>query len=202
MLTTQAVTRSRLIRLGLGGGAALVAGGVRLGAARPARAQAAAEPTEGDLATVRLLASGELLAQAFYTGAVASKRLSKADAADLVRALEHERDHYTALKQILGEAAPLADDFEFAFPRDAFTRRGRMLRLGTAIETALTGTYANAAATASTPELRTLLAQVAVSEAQHVAVLNRMRGGAPAPSFPELFDVEQASAALDPFFGD
>ncbi len=160
------------------------------------------EPTEGDLATVRLLASGELLAQAFYASALASKRLSKTDAADLGRALEHERDHYIALKRTLGDAAPLADDFEFTFPTDAFTRRGRMLRLGTAIETALAGTYANAAATASTPELRTLLAQVAVSEAQHVAVLNRMRGGAPTPSFPELFDVERASAALGPFFGD
>ena len=77
-----------------------------------------------------------------------------------------------------------------------------MLRLGAAIETALAGTYASAAATASTVELRALLAQVAVSEGQHVAVLNRMRGGAPAPSFPELLDVERASAALGPFFGD
>jgi demethoxyubiquinone hydroxylase (CLK1/Coq7/Cat5 family) len=203
MLTTSdALTRSRLIRLGLGGGTGLVAAGAGLGAARPARAQAAAEPTEGDLATVRLLASGELLAQSFYTSALASKKLSKAEAADLERALEHERDHYTALKQTLGDAAPLADDFEFAFPKDAFARRGRMLRVGTAIETALAGTYAGAAATASTLELRTLLAQVAVSEAQHVAVLNRIRGGAPVPSFPELFDVEQASAALGPFFGD
>jgi demethoxyubiquinone hydroxylase (CLK1/Coq7/Cat5 family) len=203
MLTTSgALSRSRLIRLGLGGGAGLVAAGAELGAARPARAQAAGEPTEGDLATVRLLASGELLAQAFYTSALASKKLSKGEAADLARALDNERDHYTALKQILGDAAPLADDFEFAFPRDAFARRGRMLRLGATIETALAGTYASAAATASTLELRALLAQIAVSEAQHVAVLNRIRGGAPAPSFPELLDVEQASAALGPFFGD
>ena len=187
MLTTQAVTRSRLIRLGLGGGAALVAGGAGLGAARPARAQAAAEPTEGDLATVRLLASGELLAQAFYTSALASKRLSKAEAADLgASARARAGSLHSARRRSSATTAPLADDFEFAFPKDAFTRRGRMLRLGTAIETALAGTYASAAATASTLELRTLLAQVAVSEAQHVAVLNRMRGGAPAPSFPEL----------------
>ena len=169
---------------------------------RPQRGRAADEPSEGDLATIRLLASGELLAQAFYTRALASKRLSKADAADLAHALDHERDHYTALKQTLGDTAPLADDFEFAFPKEAFTRRGRMLRLGTAIETALAGTYASAAATASTVEMRALLAQIAVSEAQHVAVLDRMRGGVPAPSFPELFDVEQASAALGPFFGE
>ena len=77
-----------------------------------------------------------------------------------------------------------------------------MLRLGEAIETALAGTYASAAATASTLELRALFAQAAVSEGQHVSVLNRIRGGAAAPSFPELLDVEQASAALGPFFGD
>ena len=163
---------------------------------------AAADPTEGDLATVRLLASGELLAHAYYARALASKRLSKAEAAELERSLEHDRDHYAALAKLLGTAAPLADDFEFAFPSDAFTRRGRMLRVGAAIETALAGAYASAAATASTLELRALLAQVAASEGQHVAVLNHMRGGAPAPSFPELLDVEQASAALGPFFGD
>jgi Ferritin-like domain len=203
MLTTSGLSRARFVRR-VGGGAVLLAGGAALGvAAPPASArQAADEPSEGDLATIRLLASGELLAQAFYTSALASKKVSKAEAADLERALEHERDHYIALKQTLGDAAPLADDFEFAFPKGAFVRRGRMLRMGTAIETALAGTCARAAATASTLELRTLLAQVAVSEAQHVAVLNRIRGAAQVPSFPELFDVEQASAALGPLFGD
>jgi hypothetical protein len=151
---------------------------------------------------VRLLASGELLAQAFYTSAISSKRLSKAEVTQLERALEHEQDHYAALAKVLGVTAPVADDFEFAFPNEAFTRRGRMLRTGAAIETALSGASAGAAATASTLELRGLLAQIAVSDAQHVALLNRMRGGAATPSFPELFDVEQASVALGPFFGE
>ena len=195
MLTTATLSRSRLVRLGLGGAAGLVG----LAAADSAQA---ADPTEGDLATVRLLASGELLAQAFYARALTSKRLSKAEATDLERSLRHDRAHYAELRKILGDTAPVADDFEFAFPKDAFTRRGRMLRLGTAIETALAGAYASAAATASSLELRATLAQVAVSEAQHAAILNRMRGGAPAPSFPQLLDVEQASAALGPFFGE
>lgn len=195
MLTTTTISRSRLVRLGLGG----AAGFVGLATAESALA---AEPTEGDLATVRLLASGELLAQAFYTRAIASKKLSKAEVGDLESARRHERDHYVALANLLGTARPLAGDFEFAFPEDTFTWRGRMLRVGEVIETALAGSYASAAATASTPELRAVLAQAAVSEGQHLSVLNRMRGGAPAPSFPELFDVEQASAALGPFFGD
>ena len=195
MLTTGTLSRSRLVRLGLGSAAGLVG----LAAADSAHA---ADPTEGDLATVRLLASGELLAQAFYARALTSKRLSKAEATDLERSLRHDEAHYAELRKILGDTAPVADDFEFAFPKDAFTRRGRMLRLGTTIETALAGAYASAAATASSLELRATLAQVAVSEAQHAAILNRMRGGAPAPSFPQLLDVEQASAALGPFFGD
>jgi hypothetical protein len=198
MLTTRPLTRSRLVRGSLGGAAALVAGA----AAAPGSARTAAEPTESDLATVRLLASGELLAQAFYTRALISKRLSEVEATDLERSLQHDRAHYAELRKILGDSAPVADDFEFAFPKDSFTRRGRMLRLGTTIETALAGAYASAATTASSLELRATLAQVAVSEAQHAAILNRMRGGAPAPSFPELLDVEQASAALGPFFGD
>jgi hypothetical protein len=68
--------------------------------------------------------------------------------------------------------------------------------------TAAPGSARSAAATASTLELRALFARVAVSEAQHVAVLDRIRGAAAAPSFPDLFDVEQASAALGPFFGE
>jgi hypothetical protein len=196
VLTTAPLSRSRLVRLTLGGGAALIAGS----AAAPASAGAAAAPPEGDLATVRLLASGELLAQAFYTSAISSKRLSKAEVTQLERALD-EQDHYAALAKVLGVTAPVAD-FEFAFPNEAFTRRGRMLRTGAAIETALSGASAGAAATASTLELRGLLAQIAVSDAQHVALLNRMRGGAATPSFPELFDVEQASVALGPFFGE
>ncbi len=187
-----------MVRVALAGGAALLGGS----AAAPAAAQAVADPTEGDLATVRLLASGELLAQAFYANAIRSKRLSKTEVADAERALAHERAHHTALAKLLGGGAPVADDFEFAFPKDAFARRGRMLRMGTAIETALAGTYASAAASASTLELRALLAQVAVSEAEHAAMLNHMRGAAPGRSFPQLFDVEQASAALGPFFGE
>jgi len=188
-----------LVRVALLGGAALLGGSA---AAAPATAQTEAEPTESDLATVRLLASGELLAQAFYANAIQSKRLAKTDIADAEHALAHERAHYAALAKLLGETAPVADDFDFSFPKDAFTRRGRMLHLGTAMETALAGTYASAAVTATTLELRAVLAQVAVSEAQHVALLNRMRGGAATPSFPQLLDIEQATAALAPFFGD
>ena len=195
MLTTVTLSRSRLVRLGLGGGAALVG----LAAADSALA---AEPTEGDLATVRLLASGELLAQAFYTRALLSRRISKPEATDLSDRLDHERDHYSALAKTLGSTAPVADDFEFAFPEgrvhaprpDAPGRRGDRDRARRAVrQRRHDGEHARAP---------TLLAQAAISEGQHVAALNRMRGAAPAPSFPELLDVEQASAALGPFFGD
>jgi Ferritin-like domain len=199
VLTTTPFSRSRLVRLALGGGAAFIAGV----AAAPTSARVTASPTEEELATVRLLASGELLAQAFYANALSSMKLSKAEAADFEVVLAHERNHFRALATLLADSAPLAADFQFTFPREAFGQRGRMLRLGSAIERTMAGTYAAAAGSSSSPELWPLLARIAVSEAQHVALIDHVRGGRPAGvPFPQLFDVEQASAALAPFFGD
>jgi Ferritin-like domain len=199
VLTTTPFSRSRLVRLALGGGAAFIAGV----AAAPTSARVTASPTEEELATVRLLASGELLAQAFYANALSSMKLSKAEAADFEVVLAHERNHFRALATLLADSAPLAADFQFTFPREAFGQRGRMLRLGSAIERTMAGTYVAAAGSSSSPELWPLLARIAVSEAQHVALIDHVRGGRPAGvPFPQLFDVEQASAALAPFFGD
>jgi demethoxyubiquinone hydroxylase (CLK1/Coq7/Cat5 family) len=196
------LSRAQFIRGGLGG-VALVAGGAALGLAAPAGARTTQEPTEGDLAIVRLAASAELLAQAFYTGAVGSKKFTQEEQGYLEQALANEKEHYEALAKVLGDTAPIADDFEFAFPNDTFSLRGRMLRLGTVLETVFVGTYAGAAGTLTVPGLQTTAAQIAASESQHLSVIRDLRGGSPVgPSFPQTFDVEQASAVLDPFFGD
>jgi demethoxyubiquinone hydroxylase (CLK1/Coq7/Cat5 family) len=181
----------------------LVAGGAALGAAAPAGARTAADPTEGDLAIVRLAASAELLAQAFYTGALGSKKFTQEEQGYLEKALANEKEHYDALAKVLGDTAPVADDFEFVFPKDTFSLRGRMLRVGTVLETVFVGTYAGAAGTLTLPEQQTVAAQIAASESQHLSVISDLRGGSPVgPSFPQTFDVERASAVLDPFFGD
>jgi demethoxyubiquinone hydroxylase (CLK1/Coq7/Cat5 family) len=197
------LSRAQFLRFGVGGGAALVAGGAVLGLAAPAGARVAQEPTEEDLATVRLAASAELLAQAFYTGALGSKKLSEAESGYLQRALANEKEHYDALAKVLGETAPVADDFEFAFPEDVFSRRGRMLRFGTVLETVFVGIYAGAAGSLTDAGLRTVAAQIAASESQHLSVLRGLRGASPVGrAFPQTFDIEQASAVLDPFFGE
>jgi demethoxyubiquinone hydroxylase (CLK1/Coq7/Cat5 family) len=197
------LSRAQFLRSGLGGGVALVAGGAVLGLAAPAGARAAEEPSEADLATVRLAASAELLAQAFYAGAVGSKKFSKDEQEYLRRALANEKEHYDVLAKVLGDAAPVADDFEFAFPKDTFSLRGRMLRLGTVLETVFVGAYAGAAGTLTVASLQTVAAQIAASESQHLSVLTDLRGGSPVgAAFPQTFDVEQAPAVLDPFFGD
>jgi hypothetical protein len=180
-----------------------VLGGAAVGTASPAGARTAADPTEGDLAIVRLAASAELLAQAFYTGALGSKKFTQEEQGYLQKALANEKEHYDALAKVLGDTAPVADDFEFVWPKDTFTLRGRMLRLGTVLETVFVGTYADGAGTLTVPELQTVAAQIAASESQHLSVISDLRGGSPVgPSFPPTLDVEQASAVLDPFFGD
>jgi hypothetical protein len=197
------LSRAQFLRYGAGGGVALVAGSAVLGLAAPARARAAEEPTEGDLAVVRLAASAELLAQAFYTEAIGSKKFTKEEEAYFQKALANEKEHYDTLANVLGDAAPLAADFAFAFPKDTFSRRGRILRLGTALETVFVGTYAGAAGTLTVADLRTVAAQIAASESRHLSVIADLRGSSPVgPAFPPAFDVEQASAVLDPFFGE
>jgi hypothetical protein len=196
------LSRAQFLRCGAGGGLAPAAGGGVLGLAAPAGARALEEPTEGDLALIRLSASAELLAQAFYAAALGSEKFAKQERASLERALANEQEHYDALATVLGGTAPVVDDFPFAFPTETFSRRGRILRLGAVLERVAVGTYPGAAGSLSVPGLRVLAAQIAASESQHLSVLTDLRGGSPVgPAFPQTFDVEQASNVLDPFFG-
>jgi hypothetical protein len=197
------LTRVQVLRRGIGGGVVLAAGGGVIGLAAPAHAAGAADPTEDDLATLRLAASAELLAQSFYTRAIASKLFAAQERRLLERALANEREHYRTLAAMLGATAPVADDFEFAFPSGTFTHRGRMARVGSVIETAIVGVYAGGAGTLTVDTLRVQAGQIAASDARHLGVLANLRGGSYVGiAFPPVFDIEQASAVLDPFFGE
>jgi hypothetical protein len=171
--------------------------------ASPAGARTLQEPTESDLATIRLAASAELLAQAFYTQALSSKKLAGEEDEYLEKALANEKEHYDALARALGDTAPVEGDFQFVFPKDTFSLRRRILRFGTVLETVFVGTYAGAAGSLSLDSLRSVAAQIGASESQHLSVLRDLRGASPVgPAFPRTFDVEQASAILDPFLGE
>jgi hypothetical protein len=198
-------SRAQFVQRGLKGGLALFAGGALLATAVPALAgeEPAAELPEGDLAILRLAASAELLAQDFYTRAIAAKKLDREGQAYLASARANERAHYDALAKAIGTGPPVADDFRFTYPGTAFKSAKSIVKLGVSLETAFVGAYVGAAGALETAELRVVAAQIGASEATHLSVLSELNGGDPVgPPFPTALNVEQASAALDPFLGE
>ncbi len=200
------LSRAQFLARGVKGGAALVAGGALLGLAGPALAgaePAPAAPSEEDLAIVRLAASAELLAEAFYNGCLNAKQFAKEARTYLVEARRNEHEHYAALAQVLGAGAPLADDYQFTFPAGAFKSSASAAKLGVSLETTFVGTYLGAVAALQDAALRDTAAQIAASEAMHLSFFSDIVRGTPiGPAFPPGFDVEQATAALDPYFGE
>jgi hypothetical protein len=200
------LSRAQFVARGLKGGVALVAGGAVLAAAAPALGGEDAEPggpPEEDLAIVRLAASAELLAEAFYTRAIDRRKLVKERRSYLVAARRNEREHYTALAAVLGAASPLADDFQFAFAAGTFETVPATAKVGVTLETALVGAYVGAVAALQTADYRNLASQIAASEAMHLSVLSEIwNGAAIGPAFPAGLSVEQATDALAPFLGE
>ena len=194
---------SRTARLGAG----LLAGGavaaLAVGPASAGDVPAEEGPSEEDLAIVRLAASAELLAIDFYTRAIASRRILGEDRAYLVKARSNEKEHYTALAAVLGETAPIADDFQFVYPPGTFRSRAKIAAVGVTLETAFLGAYLGGVAALADANLRDTAAQIGASEAQHLSVLSDLKDGRPiGPAFPAALDVEEATAALDPFLGE
>ena len=185
-----APTRGELLARG-GGLVVLMAGGTVLGAASsPARAAA-----RGELATVRLLLAGEVIAIAFYARAVRAGVLPPAAAVQAQRALENERDHDAALREAAGGGAegtrarlsdgPLGD-------ADA------AMASAMALESALLAAYLGAAAALASADLRGLAAAIGANEAQHLDALRWIVAGEPVagPALPVAAGPERARAAL------
>jgi hypothetical protein len=197
--------RAQFLARGFKGGLALVAGGSVLAAAAPALAGATepAAPPEEDLAFVRLAASAELLAEAFYTRAIDGKKFEKQQRCYLVAARANEREHYTALANVLGTGAPVADDFQFTFPANPFRTASSTAQLGVALETAFVGAYLGTVSAIQTVEYRTVAAQIVASEAMHLSVLSQIwNGAAIGPAFPPGLSIEQATDVLAPYLGE
>ena len=185
---------ARATALGLGAGALLTV---------PAALAANGSLPDLDLALARLATGSELLASAFYTAAIESKRFGDDDLRSLQRARFNEDEHLTAVSQILsgaGHTPATADDFDFVFPAGTFRSRESIARLGVQLETAALGTYLGAVDAFASPDLKTTAARIAASEAQHLSVFSHIASGhAVGISFPAPLDYETASAALDPF---
>ena len=178
------------------GGAAAAAALVFPGVAR------AADPSEEDLALLRLAASAELVAISYYMVAGHSKTFTPAVRRLLLRARETDLRHYRLLAAQIGADAPRSADLDVSFPRAAFGRPTRALGLGLVVERTLRGIYLHAAAVQTVPELRAQAARFAASEAAHASVLERLSGGSGlGGAEPEAVDPERASAALRPYWG-
>jgi hypothetical protein len=168
------------------------AAGAAVAAAAPGLARAAAGP-DADLAALRLLIAGELLAIDFYGHA----SLGREGASAARAALGDERAHYDALAQLLssfGGTPATAADIDFSYPR------APAAALALRIERLLAGAYVGAAATMQVPALRVAVAQIAATEAQHVAAWLRLEGRGPfGPAFAPALSLEQASDELGAF---
>lgn len=199
------LSRAQLLAGGVKSGVALVAGGSLLAFARPARAdtEQPAGPPEEDLALIRLAASAELLAREFYSKAIASRQFSREERSYLGAARANETAHYSALKDVLGVTAPVAEDFQFSLPSKSFDTRRGCVQLGIALETAFVGAYLGAVNALQTPALRGVAGQIAASEAMHLSVFSDLASGHPIGGpFPAALDIEQATDALAPYLGD
>ena len=194
-------TRAGLLRRGaVGGGALLVSAS---GLTAFAGAASAATIPDADLAYLRLLIAGELLALDFQDRALASGKL-RHDARLLFRKMRaDEKAHYTKLASVLtaaGGTPATSGDIDFSYPRGSFHGQGSILRLAEQIERLLVGAYLGAVENVETPELRLPIGQIAANEAQHAgAVAELAGGGVIGRAFAPALQMAAASDALDRF---
>jgi len=180
----------------------LLAGTAAATAAALGIAAPAAADDEEDEAVLRLAASAELVATAYYTRALGSRRFDRRERELLRAARLADQRHYSMLVAALGPTAPTPADLDLRLPSASFRSRAATLRLGLRIERAIAGVYVNAAAAVGAPERRSLVAGLAASEATHVSVLSDLAGGSPvARPLPAAIGVEEASELLAPYWG-
>jgi hypothetical protein len=180
----------------LAGASALSVGGAWAGSAGAA--------TEDDLAFANFGASAELLLRDFYAKALATRKFGDARGDVLRQGRSIAAQHARALGDLLtgaGDSAPLAEDFQFVWPRAAFAGERATVRTGVSLLRPLLGTYQTAAASASVPSYRVLFASLSASLGQQTATLSALHAPVAAEPFPVATDLEAASAALEPYLG-
>jgi demethoxyubiquinone hydroxylase (CLK1/Coq7/Cat5 family) len=191
------LSRGQLVR-----SAAAVALGASI-APRPARATVG-PLSDADLAWARIGVAAELLAIEFYGRLAQAHLVVRAEERSAVaQAVANEKAHYSTVSQILtgaGQTPAQADDFDYTFPAGAFKSLGAAARLGETLETAFLGIYLGGVAGLADPDLKTVFARTAASEAQHLTIFSGLARGKPiGPPFPAPLGVDDASAALDPY---
>jgi hypothetical protein len=166
---------------------------------------AAATATDDELAFASFGQAAELLLADFYARTAAARIVTGAAGADLAHGSLSATEHAAALAKLLtdvGQAAAVAEDFEFAWPDGTFASRRAAGRTGLAIARPLLGVYVGAAIGVSIVSYRTLFTTMAANVAQQVAALSRLSGGRMVGiSFPPALDIESASDAIEAYLG-
>ena len=193
--------RAGFLRRGaLGGGALLVSAS---GFSALAGVASADTIPDADLAYLRLLIAGELLALDFQDKALAGGKL-RHDARLLFRRIRaDEKAHYEKLATVLtaaGQTPATSGDIDFSYPKQSFHGQASIVRLAGQIERLLLGAYLGAVESVVTPGLRLPIGQVAASEAQHASALAGLAGGAViGRAFAPALPMTAVSDALDRF---
>jgi hypothetical protein len=193
----QVSRRALLARAGTGAGALALLG--------VSATPALAAPGEGDLSNVRLVCSTKRLTINWYTTWLDTpKAAGPAATQELVRNIrKQEQAHYAALAPLLGDTAPVDDDFEFTFPAGALRSPALAGKFGLALEYLATGIVVGAAARVLDAGVAGTLTSVAACEGQHIGALSALGGGSPVPTdLPAGLDIVDASNQLAPFLSN
>ena len=189
------INRGQFLRLGVAGVVGTVGAGLLAG---PAAAALPVPAPQGD--DVGFLSFGvvaELASRAWYQQAPRARGFTAGERRRLAQGHAAKADHIKRLNAVLGADAIQAGDFATSFPDGSFATKARALSLGERIEALLVGTYLNGAAFARDSATRLLLGRVLTFDAQQLAWMRGLGGGAAATGLPIPLSLEQAGATLD-----
>lgn len=193
------VTRVELLRrAALGGGGALIGGGLFLSGVPKAYAQSG--PTTNDVQTLNVLLLNESLEAAFYAEAVNRGGLSGAALRFARQLALNEAAHRDAVRAALGAAAQPVPGFNFG---NTTLDQSQFLTTALALESGDVAVI-NGAGPAVSKALLAVAGQIVSVEARQAAWVRRIiyaprypRGQAPAPrAFDGTITLAQAQAAL------
>lgn len=180
---------------------AVGAGAVTLGTPWLATATAA---TDDDLAFAYFGVSAELLLAEFYDKAIKAGVVTGAELAEMKRGRKAALHHVKALSALLtgaGGTPPDPADFEFVWPKDAFSTAKDAVATGLTILKTTAGAYQTGAAAATDSSYRVLYVSLTASAAQQIGALAAMAGRQGVEPFPVALDLEAASDALEDYLG-
>ena len=164
-----------------------------------------ADASEGEVAYANLAIAAEYLMADYYDHLLKAGLVHGAARNGATVAGRNEADHVKALATLLtdaGQTVPVAEDFEFAWPKKTFDSLGQAAAAGATIEATVVGAYISAASTISVASYRSLFARALADEAQHLSLLTSIATGKPVGlAFPPALGLEEASNVLEPYLG-